>query len=161
MFRKLTKHELAKVLLASRERGKMEVRCKFGVVDVVTKAEAIEVKNYRYWKQALGQALVYGKATEKLPRVHLFGGKRLPQEYEEVIGALGCRLSYHWDDFDAPRKLGAIPEKAGSELNKQDSPQPRVTQDEDETAGKHGPGQRDAHGTDDTPRKVVSGAAGV
>ena len=75
----------------------MEVRCKFGIVDVVTKSEAIECKHNRYWKQAVGQALVYGKAVEKLPRVHLFGGKRLPQEYEECITNLGVRLSYHWE----------------------------------------------------------------
>ena len=97
MFRKLTKHNLVKILLSKREAGQMEVRCKFGRVDVVTKAEAIEVKNYRYWKQALGQALVYGQATGKLPRVHLYGNQRLPQDYEETIGNLGVRLSYHWD----------------------------------------------------------------
>ena len=115
MFRKLSKHDLAKVLLASRENGRLEVRCKFGTVDVVTKAEAIEVKSYRYWKQAIGQALVYGKATEKLPRVHLYGGKRLPQEYEEAIGSLGVRLSYHWDDSENSKNWVRGPKKAGPE----------------------------------------------
>ena len=97
MFRKLSKHDLVENVLALRENGRTEVRCRFGVVDVVTKSEAIECKHYKSWKQALGQALVYGEAVQKLPRVHLFGETRLSQDKEETIAKMGVRLSYHWD----------------------------------------------------------------
>ena len=96
MFRNLTRHDRVKTILASQIRGKMEVKCSVGRVDVLTKAEAIEVKHISKWKEALGQAQCYALATGRLPRIHLYteGESRLCPEKEGVVDQLGVRLSY-------------------------------------------------------------------
>ena len=98
---KLSRHDQVKLALSRKLKGEVEVRCKFGRIDVLTKSEAIEVKKMSGWKHALGQALVYGEATNKIPRVHLYGKDRLPLDIEDVIIKLGARLSY---DFDVDSK---------------------------------------------------------
>lgn len=96
MFRNLTRHDRVKTILASKMRGKLEVECVAGRVDVLTKAEAIEVKHISKWKQAVGQAQCYAAATGTLPRIHLYTeeGKRLSPARERIIDELGVRLSY-------------------------------------------------------------------
>ena len=96
MFRNLTKHDRVKAILASQIRGKMEVGCLAGKVDVLTKSEAIEVKHVSKWKQAIGQAQCYAIATGTLPRIHLYtdNGKRLSPAKERIVDELGVRLSY-------------------------------------------------------------------
>lgn len=94
MIRIRTRHDLAKIRLALELKGQTEVLCRVGRVDVVTGEEAIEVKATKRWKEGLGQAIAYGLATEKLPRLHLYGEKRLEGHEEEIISAAGVRISY-------------------------------------------------------------------
>lgn len=96
MFRNLTRHDRVKTILASCIRGKMEVECVAGRVDVLTKSEAIEVKHIGKWKQAIGQAQCYAAATGTLPRIHLYSDdcKRLSPSKEAIVCQLGVRLSY-------------------------------------------------------------------
>lgn len=96
MFRNLTKHDRVKAILASQLRAQIEVKCLAGRVDVLTKAEAIEVKHISKWKQAIGQAQCYAIATGTLPRIHLYSdnSKRLSPSKERIVDELGVRLSY-------------------------------------------------------------------
>jgi hypothetical protein len=57
--------------LSKRENGKREFITASGRVDIVTKTEVIEVKRWKQWKGAIGQALVYALDLAKKPRVHL------------------------------------------------------------------------------------------
>lgn len=98
MFRQISRHDKVKMVLSRQLKGTVEHRCKFGRVDVLTQSEAIEVKKVSGWKQAVGQALVYANATERIPRVHLYGKDRLPQDSEEVIVKLGVRVSYDFEN---------------------------------------------------------------
>jgi hypothetical protein len=53
--------------------GKHEV-CPVGIADIVTKTQLIEIKNWKNWKQAIGQILVYAKYFPgRELRCHLFG----------------------------------------------------------------------------------------
>lgn len=62
--------------LAIVENGRREVRIPKGIVDVVTETEAIEVKGYRLWRGALGQAHSYAKQLNKSARMHLYANSR-------------------------------------------------------------------------------------
>jgi hypothetical protein len=90
----LSRHDRVKYALAKEIKGCVEQKCKYGLIDILTNYESIEVKKTSYWKQALGQALVYAEATNTLPRVHLYGKDRLSKDQENVIMRLGVRLSY-------------------------------------------------------------------
>jgi hypothetical protein len=50
-----------------------EVRCEYGLVDVLSETEVIEVKSVGCWKHALGQCLAYGLCfMGRKVRIHLF-----------------------------------------------------------------------------------------
>lgn len=58
--------------LAEREKGQVEVQCEYGIVDVVTSSEIVEVKRSKNYLHALGQVLGYGESfPEHKKRVHL------------------------------------------------------------------------------------------
>lgn len=60
--------------LAEQLGGKTEVVTPNGRIDILTKAEVIEVKAINDWKHALGQVLVYGQSYPKHAlRIHLYG----------------------------------------------------------------------------------------
>ena len=94
VFKIISRHDKVKFALARQLKGSVEHRCKFGRIDILTDYEAIEVKKTSLWKQAIGQALVYSEATDTMPRIHLYGKDRLPQDYENTVTRLGVRLSY-------------------------------------------------------------------
>ena len=96
-FRLVTMHDRVKMRLALQLGAKTEVLCRVGRVDVMTNTEAIEVKPVNRWKNGLGQAIAYGSATNKLPRLHLYGKQRLGNYEEEIITGAGVRLSYDFD----------------------------------------------------------------
>jgi hypothetical protein len=55
------------------EGGAMEVACEYGVVDLLTDDEVIEVKEVHLWKHALGQIMAYSDCfPEHAARIHLF-----------------------------------------------------------------------------------------
>jgi len=81
-----------KNLLADRLRGKKEVACKSGFVDVLTDLEVIEVKAIKDWKDAIGQSMVYACEFKGLsPRIHLFG--YASQEYKQMIISFCAQLN--------------------------------------------------------------------
>jgi hypothetical protein len=58
--------------LAESEKGQVEVLCDYGIVDVLTSSEIIEVKRSRNFLHALGQVLGYAESfPEHKKRVHL------------------------------------------------------------------------------------------
>lgn len=105
LVRLVTKHDRIKMRLAAelRSRGvphKVEALCDVGRVDILTEAEAIEVKATRQWKHGMGQALAYGDCTGTLARLHLYGPRRLAMAEEEMIARLGVRMSYDLDELE-------------------------------------------------------------
>lgn len=76
--------------LAKKLNGKTEVSTPVGNCDVVTKIYAIEVKEYRGWKSAIGQAQVYAYYLQKKPAIHLIGN--VSPECREVCSYLGVEI---------------------------------------------------------------------
>ena len=59
--------------LNDKLNGQLEVYTQCGKIDIVTDTEIIEVKEYKLWKHALGQILVYSYYyPDKNKRIHLF-----------------------------------------------------------------------------------------
>ncbi len=59
--------------LNNKLNGQLEVNTQCGKIDIITDTEIIEVKEYKLWKHALGQILVYGYYyPNKNKRIHLF-----------------------------------------------------------------------------------------
>ena len=55
------------------EKGKMEVPCPAGIIDIITDTDIVEVKKASDWKDAVGQVLAYGEYYPSLiKRIHLF-----------------------------------------------------------------------------------------
>ena len=72
--------------LALEVKGNIEIKTEYGIVDIVSDKEIIEVKRLFNWKHALGQILCY-KEDEKFshltPRLHLFYYDFECEEYNE------------------------------------------------------------------------------
>lgn len=83
-------------LLAERFNGQVEVMTKFGRCDIVTESSCIEVKYYKQWKSAIGQAVAYGIAENKKPVVALFGqgciGDSFKKDVDDVCGSCGVEV---------------------------------------------------------------------
>jgi hypothetical protein len=79
--------------LARKENGTAEYSNVAGRCDVVTAKFAIEVKETRRWAGAMGQALAYAAATNKRPRIHLFGSEP-PDICKRVCQGLGVTISF-------------------------------------------------------------------
>jgi hypothetical protein len=76
--------------------GKVEAYTKFGLIDLLTETELIEIKIVNRWKDAIGHILA---KSEKYPnhqkRLHLFGYQELILEnIEEVCDRLGIRVTF-------------------------------------------------------------------
>lgn len=76
--------------LALHLGGETEVVIELGRVDVVTDELAIEVDRPHKWKEGLGQALYYARATGKAPVVAFMGS--VSDEIIEVLQAEGVRV---------------------------------------------------------------------
>ena len=60
--------------LAKQLKGRMEVYCPVGRIDILTNSQIIEIKEASSWKSAVGQILTYGSYyPEHRKRIHLFG----------------------------------------------------------------------------------------
>lgn len=90
---KVSEHDKIKNDLSTRLNGTTEVQNTYGAADIETEKEVIEVKPVRDYKHALGQIIFYSIATNKRPRVHLYGGK-LKEEEEAVFKKLKVHLTY-------------------------------------------------------------------
>lgn len=76
--------------------SKTEVKTPAGVCDVVTSKYAIEVKESRGWKSAIGQAQVYAYYLNLKPAIYLIG--EVPKECYEVCKKLGVKV-FDWKQF--------------------------------------------------------------
>jgi hypothetical protein len=78
------------------ETGGRQTHCMFGIIDLTTTTEIIEIKNWFYWKHALGQIIAYSHCYPDLtPRLHFFGN--IPENSEliiELIEGQGITVSY-------------------------------------------------------------------
>jgi hypothetical protein len=84
--------------LANTLGGKTEVATKFGRCDIVTDTMCIEVKHYKYWKSAIGQAVAYGIAEGKSPAIAIFGqgdiGDSFKKDVEDVCKTCGVEVMW-------------------------------------------------------------------
>lgn len=60
--------------LAIEYNAQKEVKCKYGIADLVTNEYVIEIKKYDKWHHAIGQVLAYSMCFDKKPAIYLFGG---------------------------------------------------------------------------------------
>jgi hypothetical protein len=84
--------------LAERVSGKQEVSTDSGYIDVLTEHTIYEVKDFRKWKAAIGQILVYRHYYPKCkPTIYLFG--KAPHELKSLIrkhcDELGVDVEWH------------------------------------------------------------------
>lgn len=84
--------------LADTLGGKTEVATKFGRCDIVTDTMCIEVKHYKHWKSAIGQAVAYGIAEGKSPAIAIFGqgdiGDSFKKDVEDVCKTCGVEVMW-------------------------------------------------------------------
>jgi hypothetical protein len=76
--------------------GKVEAYTKFGLIDLLTETELIEIKIVNRWKDAIGHILA---KSEKYPnhqkRLHLFGHQEpILENIEEVCDRLSIRVTF-------------------------------------------------------------------
>lgn len=64
--------------LAKELQGKTNVETPAGVCDIETEDYAIEVKDYKHWAAAIGQAQSYAFFLKKKPAIYLFNGQPSP-----------------------------------------------------------------------------------
>jgi hypothetical protein len=91
--------------IAAIENGKTEVRLESGAADVMTSDEIIEVKYWRHWKSAIGQALVYSRDAKKRPRIHLF----CLEHEKHKLGLMKPMIERHCNSLGIALSLSAQP----------------------------------------------------
>jgi hypothetical protein len=77
--------------------GKLEIKTKVGAIDILSDTEIIEVKEYSYWKAALGQILTYSNYYPyKVKRIHLFNipDKNIINEISKIYSKYDVILTY-------------------------------------------------------------------
>jgi hypothetical protein len=82
--------------LQSQLGGKVEAYTKFGLIDLLTDTELIEIKVVHRWKDAIGHILA---KSEKYPnhqkRLHLFGAQEpILENIEDVCDRLSIRVTF-------------------------------------------------------------------
>lgn len=83
--------------LENETKGKM-CKCEAGIVDILTREEIIEIKQWRFWKHSVGQVLCYHIYFPRhKPRIHFFGKippiKKL-KAIENVLSSLNIIMTY-------------------------------------------------------------------
>ncbi|NEP61453.1 MAG: hypothetical protein F6K31_31630 [Symploca sp. SIO2G7] len=78
--------------LAQSLRGKIEVQCKSGSIDVLTDTQIIEVKKCKDWKHAIGQVLVYQlEYPDRQSRIHLY--ETCSNEFQSMVISFASQLN--------------------------------------------------------------------
>ena len=81
-----------------KETGGKSLACKAGIADIVSDDLLIEIKNWKYWKQAIGQIMVYSVYFPgRVKRLHLFGVKpdqKTIDTITEVCNSLNILMTY-------------------------------------------------------------------
>ena len=73
--------------LCKKLNGLPEHKTEFGRCDIVTEEFCIEVKAFKGWKGAIGQALAYATAENKKPAIALFDHKEVEYLYKQRVKA--------------------------------------------------------------------------
>jgi hypothetical protein len=94
--RKNHPERLVRDRLQAQLGGKVEAYTKYGLIDLLTETELIEIKVVNRWKDAIGHILA---KSEKYPnhqkRLHLFGHQEpILDNIEEVCDRLGIRVTF-------------------------------------------------------------------
>ena len=74
-----------------------QVRVEFGIIDILTPDEIIEIKRISGWKSAIGQLLAYGRDfPDKHLRMHLFGRVRtdMLQKITEICHCVDISVTH-------------------------------------------------------------------
>ena len=71
--------------LCKKLNGLPEYKTEFGRCDIVTEEFCIEVKTFKGWKGAIGQALAYATAENKKPAIALFDHKEVEYLYKQRV----------------------------------------------------------------------------
>lgn len=71
--------------LCKKLNGLPEHKTEFGRCDIVTEEFCIEVKTFKGWKGAIGQALAYATAENKKPAIALFDHKEVEDFYKQRV----------------------------------------------------------------------------
>ncbi len=71
--------------LCKKLKGVSEYKTDFGRCDIVTEEFCIEVKTFKGWKCAIGQALAYATAENKKPAIALFDHKKVDWLYKQRV----------------------------------------------------------------------------
>jgi hypothetical protein len=88
--------------------GKVEAYTKFGLIDLLTETELIEIKVVNRWKDAIGHILA---KSEKYPnhqkRLHLFGAQEpILENIEAVCDRLSIRVTFELVEKEARQLVG-------------------------------------------------------
>jgi hypothetical protein len=80
--------------LQSELKGQIEVKTKFGFIDLLTDTEIIEIKNGKSWKHGLGQLCVYSKFyPDHQKRLHLFNIEK-DKDIEKLCEEFNIKITY-------------------------------------------------------------------
>jgi hypothetical protein len=106
--RKNHPERLVRDRLQSQLGGKVEAYTKFGLIDLLTETELIEIKIVNRWKDAIGHILA---KSEKYPnhqkRLHLFGHQEpILENIEEVCDRLSIRVTFELVEKEARQLVG-------------------------------------------------------
>jgi hypothetical protein len=98
--------------LVSRIGGERQVPTRSGFIDVQTTTTIYEVKDFRKWKAAIGQILVYRRYfPDHKPTIYLFG--KAPQELKSLIrehcDELGVDVEWHHEKVKVSGKVEPAP----------------------------------------------------
>ena len=84
--------------LNKKFNGECEVSTELGIIDILTDTQIIEIKNFKDWKSALGQILIYSTFyPEHKKCIHLFktrNDKILLKKIEDVYKKYDVHLTY-------------------------------------------------------------------
>lgn len=81
--------------------GASHIKCKFGVSDIETDTDIIEIKHFSQYKAALGQLLFYNYRKNKRLKVYLFGN--VPKNITEICDVFeefNVEVYHIWKDCD-------------------------------------------------------------
>jgi len=85
--------------LAAILGGKTEVKLRYGIADVVTPTHVYEVKEWKDWRHAIGQAIIYALELGLRPGIAIFVDRPSVKTIRicgEVCQRLGVDLLFHF-----------------------------------------------------------------
>lgn len=72
---------------AKKLKGEIEIECEVGYIDILTNTHAYEVKSFKKWKNAIGQAIAYSHVVNKKPGVILYNCN-FYHDYYDIIKSI-------------------------------------------------------------------------